>query len=497
MINTLLNDILAGDNIRQNLSKLRAEIKDNDNFNALTFSISEHTEYFISLLAHEDAKTRKNLALLMGDLADEDFLHPLFQGYLNEATLFVKGAYLTALSNFDCRPFVSELKVRIDELSKIELTDENRKHISEELRGLNKLVIMEEGVKSHTFVGYSHPLDCIFLTNKLHKELLESQIKVLSVKGLEILPFLAGVRVLTNNLYPLLDLRSYSELLFAIPNLTTVEKDANIACSTIMKSGLLDLLKATHKEDHGFHFRIEIRSKMPLNEKSNYAKKLASGLELSSGRKLINSTSNYEIELRLIENKLGTFNVLLKLNTLSDDRFSYRSQSIAASIRPTSAAQLVALAKDYMVADAQVLDPFCGVGTMLIERQMLVKGNTSYGIDFYSPAIDKARVNTENAEQIIHFVNRNFFDFTHEYKFDEIFTNMPFTTGHKSEEEIEELYEAFFPKAKEVLTSGGRVIMYSHNSELVRELSLKLNFEIVEEFTISVKEGTTLFILNL
>lgn len=497
MINKILTDILSGDNVRQNLSKLRAEIKDSDNFNVLRFAMGDHIDYFIGLLKHEDAKTRKNAALLMGDLADEDFLTALFEGYTSEETLFVKGAYLTALVNFDCSPFVNELKSRINELSKIELTDENRKHISEELRGLNKLVIMEEGVESHTFVGYSHPLDCIFLTNKLHKELLEKEINELDVEGLEILPFLAGVRVLTNKLYPLLELRSYSELLFAVPGLTTVEKDAQSACDTIIASGLLELLNATHTEEHGFHFRIEIRSKMPLDEKSTYAKKLASAVELASGRKLINSTSNYEIELRLIENKLGTFNVLLKLNTITDERFSYRTESVAASIRPTSAAQLVAMAKDYMVADAQVLDPFCGVGTMLIERQMVVKGNTSYGIDFYAPAIEKARTNTTNAEQIIHFVNRDFFDFTHEYKFDEIFTNMPFITGHKSEEEIEALYKDFFPKAREVLKSGGRVIMYSHNPEFVRELSLAQKFNIIEEFTISIKEGTSLFVIDM
>lgn len=497
MIHTLLEDILKGENVRQNLSKLRAEIKDADNFNALSYAISEYTDEFIALLNHEDAKTRKNVALLMGDLKNDSFLSALYTAYTQETTLFVKGAYLTALANFDCSPFVTELKARIEELSQITLTDENRKHISEELRGLNTLVIMEEGVESHTFVGFSHPFDCIFLTNKLHKELLEKEITELEVDGLELVPFLAGVRATTNKLYPLLELRSYSELLFAVPGLTTVEKDAKSACDTIMSSGLLDLLSSTHKEEHGFHFRIEIRSKMALSEKSVYAKKLSSALELASGRKLINSTSNYEIELRLIENKLGSFNVLLKLNTIEDTRFSYRTQSVAASIRPTSAAQLVALAKDYMIENAQVLDPFCGVGTMLIERQMVVKGNTSYGIDFYTPAIEKARVNMENAEQIIHFVNRNFFDFTHEYKFDEIFTNMPFITGHKSEEEIKELYEEFFPKAREVLKSGGRVIMHSHNPELVRELSLEMKFDIIEEFTVSVKEGTSLFVIDM
>lgn len=497
MINTILNDILNGENIRQNLSKLRQEIKDSTEFSVLSYSIADHTDYFIQLLKLEDAKTRKNTALLMGDLGIDVFLTPLYEAYKTENTLFVKGAYLTALAQFDCSPFMGDLKSRIEALNSITLTEENRKHIGEELRALNKLIIQEEGIVTHTFVGYSHPFDCIFLTNKLHKELLEEEITTLNIEGLEFIPFLAGVRCTTNNLYPILELRSYSELLFAVPGLTTVEKDPQMASKELLSSGLLDLLKATHKEEQGFYFRIEMRSKMALSDKSSYAKKLASTLELSSKRELINSTTNYEIELRLIENKLGTFNVLLKLNTIQDERFSYRTQSVAASIRPTSAAQLVTLAKDYMIKDAQVLDPFCGVGTMLIERQMQVKANTSYGIDFYAPAIEKARTNMTNAEQIIHFVNKNFFDFIHQYKFDEIFTNMPFATGHKSQEEIDDLYDEFFLKSYQVLTDKGRIIMYSHDTSLVRELSFKYHFTIIEEFVISIKEGTSLLIIDL
>ena len=101
-------------------------------------------------------------------------------------------------------------------------------------------------------------------------------------------------------------------------------------------------------------------------------------LERLSGRKLINSASDYEIELRLIENKEHKLNMLLKLYTIEDDRFSYFKKHIAASLKPVNAALMVELAKDYMVSDAQVLDPFCGVGTMLIERQKAVKANTSY-----------------------------------------------------------------------------------------------------------------------
>ena len=346
-------------------------------------------------------------------------------------------------------------------------------------------------MERHQFIGWKYPLDCILLTNPLHKNLTESEI----TDG-TILPFKAGVRVVTDNIGHLLDIRTYSELLIVVPGLSTVSNQPVEAAKTIIKSNLLMLLRSIHQEKTPFYFRIEMRTKMPLDRKSIYTKKLSGELEMLSKRQFINATSSYEVELRLIENQKGTFNVLLKIMTLPDERFSYRKESVAASIRPIVAAELVALARDYMIEDSRTLDPFCGVGTMLIERQKIVKGNTSYGIDFYELAIEKARSNTEAAGQIVHYINRDFFDFTHEYLFDEIFTNMPFATGHKSNYEIEELYHRFFVKAREVLTSDGTIIMYTHNSELVVYLSEEFGYEIVDSFMITKKENTKLYIIK-
>ncbi len=491
MSNQLLKQILSNENPRQNLSQLRQEIKDPLKKAALRAILLNSYQSLLPFLQHEDAKTRKNTALLMGDLCMYEFLDALFQGYKSEDTLFVKSAYLTALSAYDCSSYLAELKEQMTELSKIELTAENTKHIQDEIRALSKLLIQEEGTTTHTFTGYQYPLDCILLTNRLHKDLIETEIS----EG-EIIPFNAGVRVVTDNISQLLDLRTYSELLIVVPGLSTIENDPILAAKSLTNSNLLMLLRAIHKEKTPFYFRIELKSKMALDLKSKYTKKLSSELERLSNRNLLNTTSDYEVELRLIENKFGTFNVLLKLNTIPDERFSYRREIVAASIRPVNAALLVTLAKDYMIEDSRTLDPFCGVGTMLIERQKVVKGNTSYGIDFYAPAIEKARINTEAAGQIVHYINRNFFDFKHDYTFDEIFTNMPYATGHKPEEEIRALYQEFFPKAREVLTLDGTVIMYSRNPDFVRELSIVQGFTITKAIEVVPRENAWLFIIH-
>ncbi len=491
MNNQLLMKIFNNEDARQNLSALRQEIKDPLKKARLRAELKCSDHSLVPLLSHDDAKTRKNTALLMGDLGMPEFLAPLFQGYLSEQQLFVRSSYLTALQSYDCSAYISELKSQIEHLSTTQLTAENQKHVEAELRALSKLIVQEEGTTLHTFTGYHTTLDCILLTNRLHKSITEEQI----TEG-EFIPFNAGVRVLTNHIEELLEIRTYSELLIVVPGLTTVSNDPSKAGESIASSNLLPLLYSIHKEKTPFYFRIELKSKMALDEKSRFVKKLSSELERHTKRSLLNSTSDYEIELRLIENKSGSFNVLLKLFTINDQRFDYRKESVAASIRPVNAAQLVALAKPYMIEDSRTLDPFCGVGTMLIERQKVVKGNTSYGIDFYAPAIEKARINTEAAGQIIHYINRNFFDFTHEYTFDEIFTNMPYATGHKSEEEIQELYHAFFSKAHEVLTMNGTIIMYSRNPELVLTLSKQNQYQIIQSYEIVPKETAWLFILQ-
>ncbi len=491
MIKKIFTNDMYGSKVRQNLSSLRQELKNVKITSDIQYLFEMESDNLIQLLNHEDAKTRKNVALLMGDLGLECFKSPLFHSYLREEQRFIKSSYLSALSSFDCTEYIEPLNTQLKVLMSQTQTPENKKHIQEEIRAISNIIIQETGISMHTFIGFEYPFDCILLTNKLHKQLIEAELE----NG-KILPFAAGVRVITDNLSDILALRTYSELLFVVPGLTSVSLDPIEAANQIAKSNLLVFLSNIHSEKTPFHFRVELKSKLPLDKKTTFSKKFSSELESLTNRSLINSTSNYEIELRLIENKQGFYSVLLKLYTIIDHRFSYRKESIAASIRPVNAAQLVALAKDHMIDNSRTLDPFCGVGTMLIERQKVVKGNTSYGIDFYAPAIEKAKINTSAANQIIHFINRNYFEFTHEYKFDEIFTNMPSETGHKSLEEIEVLYQDFFDKSREVLEKDGTMILYSHNPELVNTLSFTKNYDIIEAFEVVKKENAWLFVLK-
>ena len=511
MIQKIWNKILEHENVRQNLSKLRELVKEQKNKEECKKLAKENQLVLENLLESEDAKTRKNVALLVGDLALTSMQMNLWRAYEKEETLFVKSSYLTALQSMDMTAFLKPIKARLQILTTLEVDDANRKHIREEIQELNKLVISIEGIKKHKFTGWQKLSEVILLANRRHLETVFMEIKQLpDVVTADAKLMNAGIRLKTAALDQLMEVRTWQEMLFLVPGMKTCEKDPAKAAEVIASSKLIEFLEERHKELAPFYFRVEVKmqtasakdknkeqqEKDTLEAKQKFVKRLVTGLEEKSQGKLINSTSDYEIELRLVENKDGKFNVMVKLYTMEDHRFDYRREVVASSIRPVNAALLVQIAKDYMIEEARVLDPFCGVGTMLVERQKKIAADTSYGLDIYEEAIEKARKNTEEAGQLVHYINRDCFTFTHEYLFDEIFTNMPFAQGRKTPLEIYEIYDKFFETARKLVRSGGVLILYSHDKVYVEKLSYKYGYEILKKEQINVKEDTWLYVLK-
>ena len=118
-------------------------------------------------------------------------------------------------------------------------------------------------------------------------------------------------------------------------------------------------------------------------------------------------------------------------------------------------------------------------------------------MDIFGEAIEKARINTKRAGNLIHYINRDFFDFTHGYLFDEIITDMPRSAGTGTRQELEELYWKFFVKAAEHLKEDGILILYTMNPELVeKNLSSSSGYEKLEEFLINEKNQTRVYVLG-
>lgn len=496
MVQKIWNKILAKEEVRQNLSKLREIVKDEKNKEICKKIVSENELVVEQLLKSEDAKTRKNIALLIGDLQLSVMQMQLWRAYEKEETLFVRSSYLIALQKMDITAFLKPMKARVKELSEMEIEETNGKHIREEIQELRKMIFSIEGIKKHKFTGWQKMSEIILLANRRHLNVVFNELKQLpDVITSDAKMMNAGIRLKTAALDQLMEIRTWQEMLFLVNGMKTCDKDAIKAVETIASSKLMEFLEDRHRGEAPFYFRVEVKMQN-LEEKAKFIKKFVTALEEKSGGKLINTTSDYEFEIRLVENKDGRFNVMVKLFTLEDSRFDYRKEVVAASIRPVNAALLVQLAKEYMMEDARVLDPFCGVGTMLIERQKKVSADTSYGLDIFEEAIEKARRNTEAAGQIIHYVNRDCFTFTHEYLFDEIFTNMPFVQGRKTPAEIYDIYVRFFEAAEKLVSPEGIIMLYTHDKTYVDKLALKAGYVILKKCQINVKEDTWFYVLK-
>lgn len=487
----ILKELIEGNDIRKNLSALRVQIKDARKKQELLAHMDEQAPLFFGFLKNEDAKTRKNAALLIGDLAYQQALEELCEAYFSESTLFVKAAYLQAMAELDTSKKCEQFKKVLAELLEIEPTTENKKHIDEEIRALRKLVIGNEGTKHHTPDIKGKKVTVVLLTNRSQRETIRRTIEcgVATVHPL-------GVKVETNQLEKLMELRTYRELVFPLETKGMLSSNPIEAAKGIWDSDIMKVLDNLHEESGAYYFRIECKSAMELDKRSIFTKKLAMELESLSKGRLVNTTTDYEIELRLIANKEGLFLPVLRILTIKNPRFGYRKNAIGASIHPSTAALIMELAKDYLKENAQIMDPFCGVGTMLIERNKRVPAREMYGTDIFGDAIIYARENTELADAHVNYIHRDFFDFKHEYLFDEIVTNMPLR-GQKTKQEMDAFYSNFFEKVKEILAAKAVIVMYTNEIGFVKkQLRLQKEFSLLQETCLQPKTDFYLLILG-
>ena len=487
----ILKQLETNENLRSSLSELRQLIKEEHQHTKAASWATEHETLLLGFLSDEDAKTRKNAALLLGDLGCQSALGALYNAYETEGTLFVKASYLQAIEHLDASEKLEELKNKLNALLEMDVEPENKKHVDEEIRALRKIVIKHEGIVHHTPDITGKEVRVILLTNRTQRETVR---RMVTCGEASVHPL--GVEVKTDSLKELMKIRTFRDMVFPLDIEGFLPADPVEAAKAIWESDVLELLDNLHKEKGHYYFRIECKNAMTLEERSAFTRKMANELEMLSKGQLINSTSDYEVELRLIANKDGELFPSLKLSTIKKRRFTYRKNAIAASIHPSTAALIMELAKDYLREDAQIIDPFCGVGTMLIERNKKVPAREMYGIDIFGDAIAFARENTQLAGIRVNYIHRDFRDFKHDYLFNEIITNMPIR-GKKTKQEMDTFYGEFFEKAEEILTNDAVVIMYTNEIGFVKkQLRLHKEFSLQQETCLQPKNDFYLLILK-
>ena len=454
----IIGNLLKKENVRQNLSSLRQEIKDENALAEALKLLAGEDELLVSFMGADDAKTRKNAALLIGDLHMSQLSDEVFKAYEAEQMRFVKGSYLAALSQLDCKELLPQLMERAKELEHMTVTAENRKHIEEELNEINKILIKYNWIKQ------------------------------IPVKDTQLHPL--GVLVKTDNIPLIMQVRTFRKMYFTIHAASLLPKDAQEAAGLLAESDMYDILRRMHREGGPFYYRIESTAD------AAYQSRLAKAIDMHFAGRMINSPNDYDVVIKLIPTKNDNFFVCMRLCSIQDNRFAYRKNVLPTSMHPSQAALIVSLAKPYLKETAQIMDPFCGVGTLLIERAHLVPAREIYATDTYGDAITMGRENAAFAKTRINFIHRDFFDFRHDYKFDELITDMP-VRNRQTKAEMELFYERFFDKAAEHLVSGGIIVMYSNEIGFVKkQIRLRVEYRLLQETCILDKKDFYLFVIR-
>lgn len=492
MIRNIYEALQKKENVRESLIQLKQLLKESDRraeFAALT---KGNYDFLMKLLVEDDPKVRKNAAGILGELRCQDALEILMDAYEEEETLFVKADYIKAMAQLDCREYLDVFQGHLQDLIHRQVPENEKKHTQAEIRELQHLLLAHGGYKKHVFSGYNRMNEVILTTMNAFYDVTAAQIRNAPVakSGL-------GVRTKTANLESLMQIRTFKEVLFVIHVKNYLPAQPEQAAQMLAASDMMDTIIQNHSQGGPFCFRIGINGTMPLDQRSIFTKKMAAELETLTERKLMNTTSHYEVEIRLIQTKEGTFYPVLKFYTLADHRFDYRRYTISTGMQPYIAAGMLKLAEPYIKEHAQILDPLCGTGTFLIERNYQKPARDSYGIDIFGEAIEKARVNAKIANMHINYINRDFRDFKHEYLFDEIMTDMP-QKGALTYEELDGIYQKFFERAEELLRAEGLILLYASEMGFVKkQLRLHEQFRLLKEYCISEKQKKYLFIIRL
>jgi tRNA (guanine6-N2)-methyltransferase len=163
---------------------------------------------------------------------------------------------------------------------------------------------------------------------------------------------------------------------------------------------------------------------------------------------------------------------------LSDDAMRHREYKAAhrpASLRASSAAALAWLSEPR--DDDVVLDPFCGAGTILIERAHLGRYAMLLGSDRDAAALAAARVNVGARYKPIQLENWDAGALPlGDASVNKIVTNLPWGLRYGSHGENRKLYPIWMREFARVLKPGGMMVMLTAEWRLMRELERTRKF---------------------
>jgi tRNA (guanine6-N2)-methyltransferase len=147
----------------------------------------------------------------------------------------------------------------------------------------------------------------------------------------------------------------------------------------------------------------------------------------------------------------------------------YKVAHLPGSLRPSAAAALGWLSQPS--ADDTVLDPFCGTGTILIERAHLGRYRLLIGSDRNAEALAAAR---ENVGPRYKPLELHPWDATAlplpDRSISKIITNLPWGARHGSHEDNQRLYPRILQEFRRLVQPGGKIVILTGETRLMSDL---------------------------
>ncbi|HUA34022.1 MAG TPA: methyltransferase domain-containing protein [Candidatus Binataceae bacterium] len=173
---------------------------------------------------------------------------------------------------------------------------------------------------------------------------------------------------------------------------------------------------------------------------------------------------------------------------LTDERMRHREYKAAhriAALRPSVAGALAWLSEPE--ESDVVLDPFCGTGTILIERAHLGRYAMLYGSDRDPAALEAARANVGPRYKPIQLERWDAAALPIEpASVSKIVTNLPWGKTYGTHGENRRLYPKWFAEFSRVLRKDGRVVALTSEWRLMRELEERGIFKADKVFRVSI-----------
>lgn len=405
----------------------------------------------VAALASEDPKMRKNAARLAGALADPSFAVPLTEALSRETQEYVRPSMLLALGAMD---EASAAKT----LASYRVAQGSDKHARAAQEALRRARVQSAPPKAHAFRALDRVYEMELVAPHRFGSVLQDELESLGIT-----PFAASgdaVSVRSGDLLSLYGARCFFELRFPLA------LDLNLQANTIasaVKKPFLSLLTGVLAGDAPYGYRIEVRGE------NNRAALIAALVAALADENLVNAPGAYDAELR-VEITRGRANVYALLPCVKDPRFAYRKHTLPASIHPATAAAVLRYAFGAGQKGARVLDPCCGSGTMLFEREKLARPAALTGVDIAEKSVRLARENALVGKSAAQFVHMDLTKFVAHKKYDEVVANLPFGNRVGTHGKNERLYARLVDLLPEWLAPNGTALLYTMEFTLLKNL---------------------------